>query len=521
MKKYISAFVILPMLTACVEDKGSYDYRSINEVTAEGIDDKYDVLAYIDHLKISPELEGSVFGDNLDNYSYKWHVCTGGLAENAHEHTVIGYDKDLDWVVALDPGEYALYFTVKDKDSGIEKSFRSTLAVSSSFGKGFLVLGDVDGTDRLGLDMLTMAPGRDTIMVEEAFDNSTLNLRNARKLYYSGNYDTEPGRALYVITDDNSYLFTSGAGDNLFEPICTFEEQGIFDCEYNITKPMRIGSAFPKGQNFLACMSRTSRIYVNDDVVFGGPYGYDGFQYYGSPFNRYYEGGPLFKFYPNIFFDSHQSNYRTFIGFMYDLDNECFVRFCADGTGAATVSTEVVTNSGTWPFNFKENGYKFIFGETGYDELGYTNILALDNNGNYNVLRMVVPSTATGKCNIKDEYIVDLSLATDFDKASKYLFSDARTSVFYCVGKTLYHYDYARKIVSKREFDSEIVFLSSEFQSEKSVYDFILATWDDSAKGMIYKGEGSSDPNSADFEIKHQWPTRLHVKDISWFMTTK
>ncbi|MBD5322929.1 MAG: hypothetical protein HDS01_09215 [Bacteroides sp.] len=522
MKKYISALVILPLLTACVDDKGSYDYHPVNEVSVDGIEDSYSVLAHIDRLQISPDLDGTLYGDNLDNYTYKWHVCNGSLADDPHHHIEIGYDKDLDWQADLDPGEYSVYFTVREKTTGLEQSFRTTLNVTSSFGKGFLILGDVDGTDRLGLDMLTMAPNRDTIMVEEAFDNSRLNLRNAKKLYYSGDFDSEPGRSLYVMTEDDSYLFYSGANENLFEPIHTFNDQGIFDCEYDISLPIHLVDAFPKGNNMYSCMSRNARLYVTEDVVFGGPYGYEGTQLFTTPYNRYDAGGSLFRIYPSIFFKSNELNYRNnIVCFMYDLDNECFVRFCADLTTAAPVSTEAITQSNTWPFNFKDSGYKFIYGKTGYDDSGHTNIVAIDNHGDYNVLRMVVPTTATAMCSDKDQFVVDLSIATDFDKASIYAFSDARTSVLYAVGKTLYHYDYSRKSVEKKEFDSEIIYLDSEYQSEKSVYDFILATWDDAAKGMIYKGDISNDPNSVAFDIKHSWPTRLYVKDISWFLTTK
>ena len=522
MKKYILGIAMLPLLASCVEDKNTYDYRTINEVSVNKMDSVYKVLAHIDHLQISPTVEGTLYGDNLDNYTYKWHVCTGALADNAHQHTVISHDKDLDWQVDLDPGDYTVYFTVREKDTGIESSVSTHLAVSGSFGKGFLLLGDVDGTERLGLDMLTMAPNRDTIMVEEAFDNSRLNLSHAKKLYYSGNYFDEPARALYMMTEDDSYLLTSGANDRLFEAVCTFDERGIFDCEYNISKPLHLVDAFPHGGNFTSPnLSRNARIYVTDDVVFGGARGYEGGEYYAAPFNRYYEGGPLFRFYPVIFYSPNRMSMYTPVCFMYDLDNECFVRFAAQsGTAATPYSTEALTISGTWPFNFKLAGYKFICGVTGHDEIGFTNIIAIDNHGDYVVLRMLVPDTAAANCTNKEEYVIDRSIATDFDKASIYAFSDSRTSVLYAVGNTLYHYDYSRKIIDKKTFDSEIVYLKPEFQSKKVLGEIIVATWDDTAKGMVYKFSLDTNPGSAAIidRDNESWHTRLRIKDISWFI---
>ncbi|MDE6395128.1 MAG: hypothetical protein K2K77_07285, partial [Duncaniella sp.] len=337
----------------------------------------------------------------------------------------------------------------------------------------------------------------------------------------SGPYADEPGRALYVMTDDDSYLFTSGPNDNLFDLVCTFADRGIFDCEYDIKRPLVLADAFPKGGNFTHTnLSRNSRIYVTEDAVFGGARGYEGGEYYAAPFNRYFEGGPLFRFYPNIFITPNGLNVYSMVGFMYDLDNECFVRFSAQsGVSAAPYSTEALTISGTWPFNFRTAGYKFICGETGHDEIGFTNIVAIDNQGRYNILRMLVPVNASANCTNKEEYVVDLSVATDFDKASMYAFADSRTSVLYAVGKTLYHYDYARNIVDKKEFDREIVYVKPEFHSKRVVGEIMVATWDDATKGMVYKFNLRTNPGSAAIIDRERevWPTRLRIKDVAWF----
>lgn len=521
MNKYIFALAVLPFLSSCVEDEGNYDYRTLNEVSLDGMEAAYNALGHIDHIQISPEIEGTLYGDNLDNYVYEWHVCTGVFGNNVHKHTVIGNEKDLDWLVELDPGSYTIYLVIKDKETSIETSFSTSLTVSSPFSRGFLVLGDADNNRRLGLDMLTMVPERDTIMVEDAMDNSELNLSKAQKLYYSGYYITQPGQSLYLMTEDDTYLLMSrpdaSVGEVLnFEPVSTFHNQNIIDCEYDVNTPMKLVDAYPQGAfRSTIALSRSCRFYLTEDGVFGGMI--MGEQYFAKPFNRYSANGPLFHFYPCLFMNySYISSFNA-IGFLYDSDNDCFVRF----NGSGSYSTAATTENGTWSYDLRSQGRKLIYGANSYSSTCWSNFIVKDDQNNYYIYRMVVPTSQYANSTNKVSYNVDLSVAKDFDKASFYAFANTRSSIIYSVGKTLYHYDFANNRSSKVDFDSEICFLDTEYQSYLSTTDLILATWSDSQKGMIYKYEIDDNPNSIEIKPRENeaWPTRLKVKDIKWFMT--
>ena len=67
------------MWQACdVEDKGNYDYDYQNGVTITFADGEMNQTLEkgVDTLKIHPTVEGDIYGDNEDNYEYKWFFCS-------------------------------------------------------------------------------------------------------------------------------------------------------------------------------------------------------------------------------------------------------------------------------------------------------------------------------------------------------------------------------------------------------------------------------------------------------------
>ena len=149
MKK---AFIILLAslgFVSCVEDEGNYTYTELNQITIEGLESSYNVLDKVDTIKIYPTIKGSLLGDDLSNYEYQWHIHEG---VTEHKHTIIGTEKDLEYKVDLGVGSYTLYFTVKDKSTGLEASAYSTIKTSTAISKGFLLLGDDMEEGVMGFD---------------------------------------------------------------------------------------------------------------------------------------------------------------------------------------------------------------------------------------------------------------------------------------------------------------------------------------------------------------------------------
>lgn len=504
MKKFIYPVVALA-LAGCVSDEGNYTYRELNKVQIKGLETYKEVLSKIDRLQFTPEVIGSIAGDDDSNYVYQWYVCGTN-----HNHRVISTEKNLDWVVDLPPGGHSIYLVVKDKETGLETQQRVDLSVKTAYSKGFLVLGEVPAEGKLGMDMLTMPAGRDTTMVEDVFDNTKLNLQKPDQLLFSGSHYRPEIQTLYMLADDRGYNLTNGSEFNL---IAEFNDMAIIELDMKHEKPMKLRDVFP--HQGTRVRSGSNRGFITDDVVAFGAI-ISG-QYFTQPVNRYSASSSvLFKPFPWVFCYGAYST--TTYQMIYDLDADQFAKLPASYTYYCTVPKDYTGDP--WMFNAKSENRTIVYGENGYEGTkGYCYAIMKDKTGDTRyIYRWLVGTSAYAAITKSPLYTVDTSLAVDFDKASHYMFSSNRTSVLYSVGNRLYQYDYARGLVTYKDFDGEITCLEAEYCSKGSISEFFVCTWSDSAKGMIYKMNVPNDPNKVEFEMLpgQQWPTRLRVKDIEW-----
>ena len=79
-------------------------------------------------------------------------------------------------------------------------------------------------------------------------------------------------------------------------------------------------------------------------------------------------------------------------------------------------------------------------------------------------------------------------------------------------------YDYAYKTLLKRDMGAEITCLEIEFASAGSRTAFIVATYNDTEKGIVRKLDVGTDVNTMEIidRPKEVWYTRLRVKDVEW-----
>lgn len=511
MKRLYILPVLALLLSGCVDDEGNYDYAELNEVKLENMESSYSAISQIDRVKISPKISSTFYGDDLSNFEFKWTICTDMIH---HNHILISTEKDLDWLAEIEPGSYYLYFTIKDKTTGFEDQYYTGLGISSPFTTGFLVLGDLVGENRSALDMIAMPAGRDTMMVEDAFDGKQVNLTGAQKVIFAGqHYSGADGhkQALWLLTDNQSYRLGSGS---VFDFRGEFNDLGIIEVDYPVAKPAKMVDMFPHqtiSYNMPYNASQTYRGYLTEDVVVMAQVMMA--EYYAEPANRYSKtSATLFKPAPYIFYKgADRSAYNTCV--VYDMDDDCFARV-EPMSGYSTKLSDKDTDP--WKFDAKSEGRKLFYGENTFNNVSYA--IMTDAEGNYFIYGFTPPTSAYGNASKQQLVTVDKSIATDFDKASHYMFAATRTAIFYSVGSRLYQYDWARKMISHIDFDAEITMIKPEFISTNSNYLYLVATYSDQNKGMIYKMERSDDPNTLVFNhVKNQqWPTRLKVKDIEW-----
>jgi hypothetical protein len=88
----------------------------------------------------------------------------------------------------------------------------------------------------------------------------------------------------------------------------------------------------------------------------------------------------------------------------------------------------------------------------------------------------------------------------------------------YAYGSTLYLYNYAYGDILSRDMGGEITYLDLEYNSTGSRTAFVVATYNDTDKGIVRKLDVGTDPNVLEIidRPKEVWHTRLKVKDVEW-----
>ena len=103
---------------ACYDDKGSYDYKEVNEIEVDSLGKSHSVIFKKDTLKITPLLKFTEDSLSLDRYAYEWLVVPSTSTEELTRE-VIGTERNLEYFVELEPATYTLYLKVRDKVTGL------------------------------------------------------------------------------------------------------------------------------------------------------------------------------------------------------------------------------------------------------------------------------------------------------------------------------------------------------------------------------------------------------------------
>ncbi|MHC1780251.1 MAG: PKD-like family lipoprotein [Bacteroidales bacterium] len=121
-KNIILLILALFIMNSCYKDLGTSesDYREINELAIEGIDEQYS-KDVDDSLKISPKLTGTLYSDT-SKFKYAWEI----------DNKIVSSKLDLKIKVDFLPGNKISRFIVEDKETTIKKYYRFNLNVSSS-----------------------------------------------------------------------------------------------------------------------------------------------------------------------------------------------------------------------------------------------------------------------------------------------------------------------------------------------------------------------------------------------------
>jgi hypothetical protein len=154
MKQVIFSIITLSLfyLSGCMEEKGTYDYREINEIVVDslvapdGTSVRYEgsfTVQVGDTLVLSPVISQTLH-EGESNLTFCWW---------AYESTnldTLSLERNFNWEVNKNPGSYTAVLIVTDTRTGIMTEFDFTLTVVGALTNGVLILSDVDGTANVG-----------------------------------------------------------------------------------------------------------------------------------------------------------------------------------------------------------------------------------------------------------------------------------------------------------------------------------------------------------------------------------
>ena len=197
MKKYIYIAMLLcvGMLGACVEDKGSYDYIELNDLTIEPLEESYTVEQFT-NLQIPTTITARDGAFNPDGYDYKWIIYS--QSDPNFKSDTISTEKDLDAEVTSIPGDYRLYYEVKDKETDVIYTANVILKVINSYSEGMMILSRVG--DDANLAFVNIIDN----VIEDAYQkvNGESAGKNPVRVNYVGGLMYTSEKMVVIMTDD-------------------------------------------------------------------------------------------------------------------------------------------------------------------------------------------------------------------------------------------------------------------------------------------------------------------------------
>lgn len=131
---YIGLFIGIFFLFSCAEDKGNYDYKTLNEIEIDGFkpateDNGVYTLLIGQHLKINPIIKCSL--EENSELAYLWTL----------DQDTIGKVQELDWIVPDGTafGEKAGRLIVTDLHTKINYYHNFTVVITNPFNQGYYI----------------------------------------------------------------------------------------------------------------------------------------------------------------------------------------------------------------------------------------------------------------------------------------------------------------------------------------------------------------------------------------------
>ena len=452
MKKTIIALLaVLPLFTACIKDDGSYDYNELAEISIEGIPELTEVLAYLDHVKISPKFysstEGEIKPDN-NNFTVQYrfgHKGMGSMGVDSVAMKSIVWEDwtpasgfDIDHPVEYSTGAYLLWVTITDNRNGSVTSKQYDITIGSTTYEGWLVLCDEGSEERVRLDMISKISSTRTEAIHDIA--AGLPLLHHATCIHPFTQGSTPGDQIYLFSREGAYELDAESLESEPEKEYVNLRFSFDPGEKIIKEDLMAGSTYEWLQKYKVCFGEKGNAYLFADGTYGACF--------SLPINTTVEGGaPEFRVAPYVGFNWTRpwSDSYSCTMLFYDIDNRRFVAFLGGTNFAADGRLQL--NPIADPTGDETNLFSYTTGK----DFVYMQSTRRSNGLVYAVLqdpttgkRSIYGINLGGSTIVQEMYIPDVD-APEFEKATQFAFDNRFPLLFYSVGSKLYLYNLGTK----------------------------------------------------------------------------
>lgn len=500
-----------PMLTACFNDKGNYDYDEINEVTIgqKGFDGDtvYQLRSDVDELKITPDLSFLLGKESSGSYSYEWVAVSTN--KRVGERTQLGTERNLDYKVKLKADNYNLFYKVTDEATGIVYSRQATLNVNNLYTQGWILTGE-DNDGNMVVDMLSIS--RDTLHLTDILGNKGVTLKQPIRIWADNSPEIYENQ-IYVCTENGTYRYGREDFDNP-------QELTIFDPDVKGYRHSIVMHDIQKISNkralFLADKYAYSLSSLNEGE-FGNPVSYylqdEGYDYFtpaaGIACNHTGE-------------DNSAAAIEQYV--VFNTRDRVFCNLRPMGTSMNNLSDSDTEEAFSWNTkkDFAPNGLTFVACINSLYSGGQSaTILQNPANGKRYIYTYTI-SRQGGVATKGKRYEIPTS-ATGFYQASLFCITTRQGYLIYADGKNLYGYNFrnGQNPVLLYTFDGDATAIFNDIVTDEKQDDyFYVVTYTegeaDQRGGKLYKFGVTDTADKIEVTRKAEWKGFPRTVDISY-----
>lgn len=441
---YILTFTILASaLTSCYEDKGNYNYSETENIDIALIpgDTETQRIAAMkgsEYIELNPKVISSVAGEiDETNPNYEFGCRISYRHEDENKSTQRWYDinpdktKNIKYFPTIPASDYTLWYTVKNKETGVVTSVTCPVKIISTTFEGWMVLSN-NGTDnKTRLDMIfTDSKGIERVS-KDIFEGNTPQMHDATALVINPT-KTTAGDQIFLLGLSGGYkLNETTLQTTLADNIKVFDFM-ISSTPGEVVAWSPIPGGYAGGPMSRVCVTSEGNAHANH-------MGYQANAAFEYLMNTDYPGhDPMYKVAPYIGTSQNRPS-STNCALFYDITNKRFMGFDYKLEGRENRILFPLNDPSDRKFSFN-TGMELVDMESTKFSEGVVYSVLQDNSGQRHVYAINMAGERINNSFVQENAYNNIS-ATDFNTATDYAFHSQYPFMFYCRGNKVYCYN--------------------------------------------------------------------------------